>query len=45
MVQFKAKHKSKSGGLSEAGRKYAKSQGMNLQRPVTGKVKPNGNVN
>jgi uncharacterized protein YfiM (DUF2279 family) len=40
MVQFKAKHKSKSGGLSEAGRKYAKSQGMNLKRPVTGKVKP-----
>ena len=40
MVQFKAKHKSKSGGLSEAGRKYARSQGMNLQRPVTGKVKP-----
>ena len=33
MVQFKAKHKSKSGGLSEAGRKYAKSQGMNLKRP------------
>ena len=31
MVQFKAKHKSKSGGLSEAGRKYAKSQGMNLK--------------
>ncbi len=40
MVQFKAKHKSKSGGLSEAGRKYAKSQGMTLKRPVTGKVKP-----
>ena len=35
------KYQSKSGGLNEAGRKYFKrTQGSNLKRPVTGKVKP-----
>jgi len=33
---FKKKHKSKSGGLSEAGRKaYNKATGSNLKRPVS----------
>ena len=36
-ITFKAKHKSKTGGLSEAGRRYAKSKGMNLKRPVSAK--------
>lgn len=36
--QFKAKHKSKEGGLSEAGRKaYNKATGSNLKRPVSSK--------
>jgi len=35
------KYQSKTGGLNEAGRKYFKrTQGSNLKRPVTGKVKP-----
>ena len=34
------RYQSKSGGLNEAGRKYFKrTQGSNLKRPVTGKVK------
>ena len=36
-ITFKAKHKSKTGGLSAAGRRYAKSKGMNLKRPVSAK--------
>ena len=35
------KYQNPSGGLNEAGRKYFKrTQGSNLKRPVTGKVKP-----
>ena len=35
------RYQSKTGGLNEAGRKYFKrTQGSNLKRPVTGKVKP-----
>ena len=35
------KYQSKTGGLNEAGRKFFKrTQGSNLKRPVTGKVKP-----
>ena len=35
------KYQNKTGGLNEAGRKYFKrTQGSNLKRPVTGKVKP-----
>jgi len=35
------KYQSKTGGLNEAGRRYFKrTQGSNLKRPVTGKVKP-----
>ena len=35
------KYQNPSGGLNETGRKYFKrTQGSNLKRPVTGKVKP-----
>tara|TARA_R100000278_G_C5367591_1_gene127701 strand:+ start:296 stop:544 length:249 start_codon:yes stop_codon:yes gene_type:complete len=35
------RYQNPSGGLNEAGRKYFKrTQGSNLKRPVTGKVKP-----
>ena len=35
------KYQNPTGGLNEAGRKYFKrTQGSNLKRPVTGKVKP-----
>ena len=35
------RYQSKTGGLNEAGRKFFKrTQGSNLKRPVTGKVKP-----
>jgi len=35
------RYQNKTGGLNEAGRKYFKrTQGSNLKRPVTGKVKP-----
>ena len=35
------KYQNPSGGLNEAGRKFFKrTQGSNLKRPVTGKVKP-----
>ena len=34
------RYQNKTGGLNEAGRKYFKrTQGSNLKRPVTGKVK------
>ena len=38
-VQFTKKHKSPTGGLSEAGRAKANRAGHNLKPPVTGKVK------
>ena len=33
------KYQNPSGGLNAAGRRYYKSKGHNLKRPVTGKVK------
>ena len=33
-INLTSKHKSPSGGLNEAGRRFAKSQGSNLKRPV-----------
>ena len=33
------KYQNPSGGLNAAGRRYFKSKGHNLKRPVTGKVK------
>lgn len=32
-LRFKRIHKSMQGGLTEAGRKYAKSKGYNLKKP------------
>ena len=33
-INLTSKHKSPSGGLNEAGRRFARSQGSNLKRPV-----------
>ena len=33
-INLTSKHKSPSGGLNEAGRRFAKSQGSNLKRPL-----------
>ena len=33
-INLTSKHKSPSGGLNEAGRRFARSQGSNLKRPI-----------
>ena len=34
-INLTSKHKSPSGGLNEAGRRFARSQGSNLKRPIS----------
>ena len=38
------RYQSPSGGLNAAGRRYYKSKGHNLKKPVTGKVKKRGSA-